>query len=140
MAVREVFADTSALYALVDRNDAGHAAAKREVGRLVGAERLIVTTDYIVAEAVNLANARGGALVANRVLDLVEQSSGIRIEWIGPERFDAAKAFFRKHSDHDYSLTDCTSFVIMRELRLADALTTDRHFREAGFSALLLAP
>jgi uncharacterized protein len=140
MAVREVFADTSALYALVDRNDAGHAAAKREVGRLVGAERRIVTTDYIVAETVNLANARGGALVANRVLDLVEQSSGIRIEWIGPERFDAAKAFFRKHSDHAYSFTDCTSFVIMRELRLADALTTGRHFREAGFSALLLAP
>jgi len=138
--VREVFADTSALYALVDRNDAGHAAAKREVGRLVGAERRIVTTDYIVAETVNLANARGGALVANRVLDLVEQSSGIRTEWIGPERFDAAKAFFRKHSDHAYSFTDCTSFVIMRELRLADALTTDRHFREAGFSALLLAP
>jgi uncharacterized protein len=140
MAVREVFADTSALYAIVDRNDAGHSAAKREVGRLIAAEKRLVTTDYIVAETVNLGNARGGALVANRVLDLVEQSSGIRIEWIGPERFDAAKAFFRKHSDHAYSFTDCTSFVVMRELRLADALTTDRHFREAGFSALLLAP
>jgi len=71
MAEREVFADTSALYALVDRNDAGHAAAKRKVGRLVAAERQIVTTDYIVAETVNLGNARGGALVATRVLDLV---------------------------------------------------------------------
>jgi predicted nucleic acid-binding protein len=137
MAVREVFADTSALYALVDRNDAGHAAAKREVGRLVDTDRRIVTTDYIVAETVNLGNARGGALVANRVLDLVEQSSGIRLEWIGTDRFDAAKVFFRKHSDHGYSFTDCTSFVVMRELRLADALTTDRHFREAGFTVLL---
>lgn len=137
MAVREVFADTSALYALVDRNDARHAAAKREIGRLVGADRRIVTTDYIVAETVNLGNARGGALVANRVLDLVEQSSGIRLEWIGADRFDAAKVFFRKHSDHGYSFTDCTSFVVMRELELADALTTDRHFREAGFTVLL---
>jgi len=137
MAVREVFADTSALYALVDRNDAGHAAAKRAVGRLVDTDRRIVTTDYIVAETVNLGDARGGALVANRVLDLVEQSSGIRLEWIGTDRFDAAKVFFRKHSDHGYSFTDCTSFVVMRELRLADALTTDRHFREAGFTVLL---
>jgi predicted nucleic acid-binding protein len=137
MAVREVFADTSALYALVDRNDAGHAAAKRAVGRLVDTDRRIVTTDYIVAETVNLGDVRGGALVANRVLDLVEQSSGIRLEWIGTDRFDAAKVFFRKHSDHGYSFTDCTSFVVMRELRLADALTTDRHFREAGFTVLL---
>jgi uncharacterized protein len=140
MVVREVFADTSALYALVDRNDAGHVAAKRGVGRLLAADRRIVTTDYIIAETVNLGNARGGALVANRVLDLVEQSSGIRLEWIGPDRFDTAKAFFRKHSDHTYSFTDCTSFVVMRELRLAEALTTDRHFREAGFTALLPSP
>jgi predicted nucleic acid-binding protein len=140
MAVLEVFADTSALYALVDRNDAGHAAAKREVGRLVAAKRRIVTTDYIVAETVNLGNARGGALVANRVLDLVEQSSGIRLEWIGPDRFDDAKAFFRKHSDHAYSFTDCTSFVVMRELRVAEALTTDRNYREAGFTVLLPSP
>lgn len=136
MAVREVFADTSALYALVDRNDAGHAAAKREVGRLIGVGRRMVTTDYVVAETVNLGNARGGAMVAGRILDLVEQSAGIRLEWIGQDRFDAAKAFFRKHSDHAYSFTDCTSFVVMRELRLSEALTTDRHFKVAGFTVL----
>lgn len=140
MAAREVFADTSALYALVNRHDAGHAAARAEVGRLLKTGRLLVTTDYIVVETVNLANVRGGALVALRVLDLIEQSVGIRLEWIGPERFDATKEFFRKHVDHAYSFTDCTSFVVMRELRLAEALTTDRHFREAGFTALLPSP
>jgi hypothetical protein len=72
-------------------------------------------------------------------MDLIEQSAGIRIEWIGPDRFDATKTFFRKHSDHAYSFTDCTSFVMMRELRLVDALTTDPHFVEAGFRALLPA-
>lgn len=140
MAAREVFADTSALYALVDRNDASHAAVRAEIGRLLKAGRRLVATDYIVTETVNLANARGGALVAQRVLDLIEQSAGIRLEWIGPERFDAAKAFFRKHADHTYSFTDCTSFVVMRESRLTEALTTDRHFREAGFVALLPPP
>ena len=137
MAASEVFADTSALYALVNRRDSGHAVAKETVSRLVRAGQMIVTTDYVVAETVNLANVRGGALVAGRVLDLIEQSAGIRVEWIGVERFVATKRFFRKHSDHGYSFTDCTSFVVMREERLTEALTTDRHFVEAGFQVLL---
>lgn len=137
MAAREVFADTSALYALVDRNDGGHLAARTAVGKLLAAGARLVATDYVLTETINLANARGGALVAHRVLDLFEQSAGIRLEWIGPERFDATKAFFRRHRDHTYSFTDCTSFTVMRELRLIDALTVDRHFVEAGFKVLL---
>ena len=139
MAANEVFADSSALYALIDRRDANHAAAREAVGRLVRAGRLIVTTDYIVAETVNLANARGGKTVAVRVLDLIEQSAGIRVEWIGVERFIRTKAFFRKHADHDYSFTDCTSFIVMKEERLQEALTTDVHFVQAGFKTLMAA-
>lgn len=137
MAKSEVFIDTSALYAFVDRNDAGHKNARDAVARLATAGRQFIVTDYVVAETVNLANARGGSLVANRVLDLMEQTAGIRLEWIDPPRFDLTKSFFRKHADHDYSFTDCSSFVVMRELRVTEALTTDKHFREAGFQVLL---
>lgn len=137
MASREVFVDTSGLYALVEKKDASHAAARAVVEKMLRAGRRLVVTDYIVAETVNLANARSGTRVAARVLDLIEQSAGIRIEWMGPLRFDTTKAFFRKHADHEYSFTDCTSFVVMRELRLSQALTTDSHFPEAGFEALL---
>jgi uncharacterized protein len=137
MASREIFVDTSGLYALVDRKDAHHPAARSVVERLVRAGRRLLATDYVVAETVNLANARSGARVAIRVLDLLEQSAGIRIEWIGTARFDATKTFFRKNADHAYSLTDCTSFVVMRELKLTQALTSDRHFIQAGFEALL---
>lgn len=136
MAAREVFLDTSILYALIDRRDAHHVSARGLVGPLVRGNRLLVTTDYIVTEAVNLANARAGHHVARRILDLIDQSSGIRLEWIGSLRFEASKAFFRRHGDHGYSFTDCTSFVLMGELKLADALTTDAHFREAGFRVL----
>lgn len=138
MAGAEVFADTSALYAFVDRRDAHHARAAVLVAELVRAGRTLVTSDYVIAETVNLAVARrGGRQVAERVLDLIQQSAAIRIEWIGAQRFRATKSFFRKRADHSYSFTDCTSFVIMGELRLSDALTTDRHFIAAGFQALL---
>jgi len=139
MASREVFVDTSALYALIDKRDAAYAAVRDTVGPLVRSGRKLVVTDYVVAETVNLANARGGSIVGRRVLDLVEQSAGIRLEWLGIARFELSKAFFRRHADHHYSFTDCTSFVIMRELRISEALTTDRHFPEAGFRNLLPA-
>lgn len=137
MAKREIFVDTSGLYALVDKNDASHAAASKAVGEILRNGRRLVVSDYVIDESVTLAKARGGALVAGRVLDLVERSQGIRIEWIGPDRFNATRAFFRKHIDHAYSFTDCSSFVVMRELGLDQALTTDRHFPEAGMKALL---
>jgi predicted nucleic acid-binding protein len=137
MANREVFIDTPGLYALVDRKDAHHIVARSAVERLLRAGRRFLATDYVVAETVNLANARSGSGVAARVLDLLEQSAGIRIEWIGAARFDTTKTFFRKHADHAYSFTDCTSFVVMRELKLSQALTSDRHFAQAGFEALL---
>jgi predicted nucleic acid-binding protein len=137
MPVRDVFVDTSGLYALVDRKDGQHAAARDVVEKLARAGRRLVLTDYIVAEAVNLAVARRGTHVGLRMLDLVEQSVGIRIERVDESRFDATKAFVRKYADHGYSFTDCSSFVVMRELRLSQALTTDRHFPEAGYEALL---
>ena len=137
MASREIFVDASGLYALVDRKDAHHPVARAVVERLLRSGRRLLATDYVVAETVNLANARSGSAVAIRVLELLEQSAGIRIEWIGAARFDQTRAFFRKHADHAYSFTDCTSFVVMRELKLSQALTSDRHFTQAGFEALL---
>jgi predicted nucleic acid-binding protein len=137
MAAREVFVVTSGVYALIDRKDATHEAARQTVTRLARQGRRFVLTDYVVAETVTLARARSGAHVALRVLDLLEQSAGLRLERIDEKRFDATKAYFRKHADHTCSFTDCSSFVVMRELRLRQALTIDEHFREAGFEPLL---
>jgi len=137
MAGREVFIDTSGLYALVDKNDAHHTVARDVVVSLARQGRKLVVTDHVVGETVTLAKARSGSRVALRVLDLLEQSVGVRLEWIDSTRFDATKAYFRKHAAHDYSFTDCASFVVMRELRMREAVTTDGHFREAGFEPLL---
>lgn len=39
--------------------------------------------------------------------------------------------------DKTWSLVDCASFVVMEERGLTEALTTDRHFEQAGFVRLL---
>jgi len=51
--------------------------------------------------------------------------------------FDRGCELYISRSDKEWSLTDCISFVVMRREELTDALTADRHFEQAGFSALL---
>ena len=43
---------------------------------------------------------------------------------------------FSSTGDKDLSFTDCTSFAIMRELRLTTVITTDGHLRQVGFDVL----
>lgn len=50
--------------------------------------------------------------------------------------FDAGWAYFCRHADKRYSLTDCISFVVMQERELREALTFDQHFTRAGFEAI----
>lgn len=136
---RDVFVDSSGLYALADRRDPARVAAETCIASRIRSGLGLVVTDYVVDEACTLAKARAGSYGAQKLLELCERSQAFRLVWVGPERFEAAKAFFRKHADHDYSFTDCTSFVVMRELGLREALTTDGHFAEAGFQPLLSA-
>jgi len=139
MASSAAFADTSFFFALAAKQDQSHQAALKALEKLLRAQRQILTTDYILDEALTLTKARINARTALNLIDHIQRSPATIIEWIGRERFDGAKAFFRKHSDHGYSFTDCTCFVLMRELKLQDVLTTDRHFKQAGFRLLLPA-
>lgn len=134
---RSALVDSAGLYALADHRDPVHAEAEACIGRLVRTRTSLILTDYVIDEAATLAKVRAGAQASLRLLEIVDRSAAFNIIWIGPERFNSAKVFFRKHADHDYSFTDCASFVVMRELGITDALTTDRHFAEAGFKVLL---
>ncbi len=137
MASDAVFADTSFFFALAAKRDAAHPLAVEQFTALLRRGRRIVTTDYVVDEALTLTKVRATAAVAVALLDRIEQSEAMTVEMIDAGRFHQAKAFFRKHADHGYSFTDCTSFVVMRELKIGDVLTTDEHFAEAGFRPLL---
>jgi predicted nucleic acid-binding protein len=137
MAAGDVFVDSAGFLALWDASDEHHAAAVQAQGNLVKKRRRFVTSEYVLDETVTLLLVRHSHAAASDFLDMIERTEAVRVEWIGPERFSASAALFRKHADKEWSFTDCVSFCIMRELRLRDALTTDHHFRQAGFVSLL---
>lgn len=139
MASRRVFGDTSFFFALVAKRDAAHRPATAAYEKLLRGGGRVVTTDYVIDEMLTLTKARIDATTSLTWLDRLERSDAIDLEAINSEQFLASKLYFRRHSDHGYSFTDCTSFVVMDDLGVRAALTTDRHFKEAGFEMLLPA-
>ena len=137
MAAADVFMDSAGFFALWDAGDEHHAAAIRLQEELARKRRRFFTTEYVVDETVTLLLVRHSHAAAVDFLDAVERSEALRLEWIGPERFYSAATLFRQHADKGWSFTDCVSFVILRELHVRDAFTTDHHFNQAGFVPLL---
>lgn len=134
---RELFIDTSGFFALLVARDPKHAAADRILKKSRAEKRVLLTTDYVLDETATLLKARGAPSLVEPLFVHVLESQACRIQWMNADRFAAVRAFFRKHSDQEWSFTDCLSFCIMKERKLQDALTTDLHFEQAGFIALL---
>lgn len=128
--------DTWGWYALIDRRDPDHARVASLVRELIEGGRRLVSSDYVLDESFTLAKARGGPAAGLRLLSVVEGTAALDLEWVGSERFDRAKKRFRKYADQAFSFTDCTSFEIMGERGIEEAITSDDHFRIAGFRPL----
>jgi uncharacterized protein len=139
MAVADVFMDTAGFLALWDSRDEYHGPALRLQRDLLLKRRRFVTTDYVVDETATLLLIRHSHAAASDFLDSMIRTEALSLEWIGQDRFLAATRKFTSHADKQWSFTDCVSFVVMQELRARDAFTTDRHFVQAGFAALLRA-
>jgi predicted nucleic acid-binding protein len=135
MAKTAVFLDTHGFYAWLAADDLRH---EKAVAFFTSTNRLLVTTDWIVGETCNLFVARRAPRLVRVLFDLLDRSVSIRSLPIDEARFQEAKKLVLKYEDHAFPFTDCTSFVVMRELGLKDALTADRHFRIMGFNPLLV--
>lgn len=134
--MKGVFVDTAGWMACADAGDPAHerACAARDAALEQG--DILIATDYVVDETLTLIRKRLGMAAAEAWWDQLEGSSRLRWEWVGIARAEKARSVFFRHRDKDYSFTDCTSFVVMQELKVKRALTTDRHFRQMGFQVL----
>jgi predicted nucleic acid-binding protein len=129
-----VFVDTSALYAVLDRDDANHAKAAGVWRRLVKDGAGLVTHNYVLVESYALAQRRLAA-PALRVLteDIIPL---FRVEWISEGRHRRAVDMAVTAGRKKLSVVDCASFVVMREVGVRQAFCFDRHFREFGFEVV----
>ena len=133
----ETFIDTSGFYSLLVRRDRMHVRAAESMAKAAAVRGRFVTTDYVIDETVTLLRARGHGELVAPLFEVVDASAAMRVEWTTSERFDEARTFCLRHADKDWSFTDCVSFVVMQSLGLREALTSDHHFRQAGFRILL---
>jgi uncharacterized protein len=134
--VNAIFIDTGGWVACADGSDPAYEASRAARDSALASGRLLVTTDFVVDETLTLIRSRLGLRAADVWWRRIDGASRVRWERIDAERFEKARQLFFQHADKDYSFTDCTSFVVMKALRLTHALTTDRHFAQMGFRLL----
>jgi predicted nucleic acid-binding protein len=132
--VTEVFADTFFYLALLSRESASRARAQAVAAAL---RARTVTTGFVLLEVANSLSARAhrGAYV-----ELARRLAASRTTTVLPasaDLFERGQSLYAARADKDWSLTDCTSFVVMQDRAITQALTGDHHFEQAGFVPLL---
>lgn len=133
-----IFVDTAYVSARVNTRDQWHASAVAWEASLSRTRLPLVTTEFVLIEvADSLAGVRLRFAAAHMIATM-RSSPWVHVIPASSELFAAAFVLYRDRPDKDWGLTDCSSFVVMRERGLAEALTTDTHFRQAGFRPLLL--
>jgi predicted nucleic acid-binding protein len=135
-SLRKVFFDTWGWLAIAHRDDQRHAEATAFYKDFIVTGGIPVTTDYILAETISLLRARTTPKGTESFIDGIlaaERNQRVIIERITAERWSAAWKLSKKFSDKpDISFADFTSFVVMKEIRIAEALTADRHYELVG--------
>lgn len=135
--MRKTFLDTSYVVALVNQRDENHEKS-REL--MAAHERAyLITTDAVILEIGN-SLARSYKSRAVEVIENIFDSSDIEIVRLNEALLGRAFDLYKNYDDKSWGLVDCLSFVVMRENNVVDALTSDGHFSQAGFNALMLEP
>jgi predicted nucleic acid-binding protein len=132
----KVFADTFFFLALLDSRDAAHEEAKRQARR--GWQR-IYTTDYVLVELGNALSAPTDRIDCLSLVSMIRQSPVHEVVPASAALFAAGWKLFGERPDKHWSITDCLSMTVMRELSITEVLTADHHFTQAGFHALLIS-
>lgn len=127
-----VFADTSAVYALLDAGDASHAKARRAFERLRAREALLVTTSYVLVETCALVTRRLGLAALRGLRE--DFAPLLDVIWIDAATHEAALDLLLERRRATLSLVDAASFVTMRRERIDEAFAFDCHFDEEGFT------
>jgi predicted nucleic acid-binding protein len=132
------FADTAFWIALSSKLDQHHDKARVWSKYLTQTSAPILTTEAVLWEWMNALASAGTRRTAVEGYRRCHQDAHVQIVPFGADTVAAAVRFYEARHDKDWSLTDCLSFLVMEQRQISRALTTDHHFNQVGFEAVLL--
>ena len=134
-----IFADTSGWANLLDRSQPFHPLTVKlyQLARQNGQK--IITTNYIITELVALLTSplRIPRKTTIALIQSLKSSPYVEVIHIDSDLNTKAWTLLKNRVDKEWSLVDCSSFIVIQEMRIFEALTTDHHFEQAGFIRLL---
>jgi len=128
-----IFLDTSAIYAMADREDPLHERAKERFQALLDAGEGILTHNYVLVEAMALVQSRLGVSAA---LKLARDCRAFDVEWVDETTHAEAVRRLARLGKRRVSFVDLVSFLVMRRRGVRMALAFDPDFESEGFQLL----
>jgi uncharacterized protein len=133
----EVFLDTSFTIALSSSSDQNYLRAVKLATQIKANKTRLLTTQAILLKIGNALSKQRYRVEAIQLLEALRNDPSIEIIQLTNQLFTSALDLFKERRDKEWGLVDCVSFVVMRDRGITEALTTDAHFQQAGFRALL---
>ena len=129
-----ILIDSSALYAILDRDDENHSAAKVTWDRLLERDEPLLVTNYVLVETTALIQHRLGMDAVRVLCGDVLPALGLHV--ITADDHGHAQNALLAADRRQLSLVDCSSFHVMRTRHVRTAFAFDAHFREQGFEVV----
>ena len=132
-----IFVDSNGWIALNNKRDQLHGLAVEINKKYLEKGSNYLTTNFVLDESYTGLLTKVGHFAAVDFGERIRKSKIVKIIHITEEIEEKAWATFKKFKDKDFSFTDCTSFIVMKEWKLTTAFTNDHHFEQMGFKILL---
>jgi predicted nucleic acid-binding protein len=126
-----ILIDTSAFFAILDRDDANHQKAKISWRRILEQDCVMITTNYIIVECFALVQSRLGMEAVMAFQDDIVPL--LNMEFVDSATHKAGVSAMLAASRRRLSLVDCVSFEVARNLGIKNIFAFDPHFAEQGF-------
>jgi predicted nucleic acid-binding protein len=129
--LRSCFADTSYFLALLIPADASHTVARQwaESHRTP-----LVTSEYVLIEVANYLSPAPARRLFGQLLQALQADPRMTVVPASSDLFMRGSQLYESRLDKSWSLTDCISFLVMKDREITEALTMDHHFEQAGFN------
>ena len=126
-----IIADTSGLYAIVDRKDPHHAEAAAFLKAQASQSGLLVC-NHVFDEAMTLVKARLGMQVALQLGIRLRNSRFVEMVIFSMAEEQEAWRIFSHYTDKEWSYTDCACLALAQQRNIEQAFSFDHHFAQMG--------